>query len=286
MPGPPQLTGIIGFSNAKPEATPEQIHGGPANPYHELVGEQAVPYPWEAWAGSWGPPKAGPFGAENELLGDLPESMTFQAGQLGQDPTGDQTPYRTHAAPNIRGFRTTTSPEDSAERLIESAQVHAVKTNASAGFQYDPTLHAQNDTWQEFYNPVPGEDNLPAVTGIVSAQAGGFGANDHRSNAYAKVNQYNFASSHRYRRYATGSVPGNYMWMQPGQRPMIKTLPGPARPAVGPGPFQGDNIGDTFGLQGAILQQGPTEYVSPPQVAVAGAVQASPGDTAPAIALW
>lgn len=286
MPGPPQLTGIFGYTNKAPEATPEEVHGGPANPYHELVGEQAEPYPWLAWGGAWGPQQVGPLGAENELLGDEPESMTFQAGYLDQDPTADETPCRGHGAPVIRGVNTTTSPEDQARRLAQSAAAHAVNTGASRTFQYSPTLHAQNDQWNEFYNPVPGEEQYPPVDARVSMQSFGFGTNDHRSNPMAKVNSYDFATSHRYRRYAAGSIPGNYMWMRPGQRPMVKGLPGPARPAVGPGPFQGDDIGATFGLHGAILQATPTEYVSPPQVAVAGAVQASPGDYAPPIALW
>jgi hypothetical protein len=56
------------------------------------------------------------------------------------------------------------------------------------------------------------------------------------------------------------------MWMTPTGRPLMKTLPGPARPAIGENsPFTGQDLGASFSYNGAILQNVPTEYVAPPQ---------------------
>lgn len=283
MPGPVQIQGVQGFVKAEPEASAQIIHGSPVNPAHGSVGEVASPYPWEAYGGSWGHP-TGPLGAENELLSDLPESQTFQAGQLYQDPSGDQTPFRTHAGVVTRGFYNTTDPVQSAEFRQQAAEAHAVDTGADRKARQ--SQNPLQDNWTGFYNVVPGEDMVPQIPGQVSAQANGFGSNDHTGNAYAKRNQFGYDSSHRHRRFAVNSVPGNYMWMRPGSRPMIKTLPGPARPAVGIGPFEGDNVGLAFGVDGAILQNPATEYVSPPQPYVAPATQAMSDESSPLIPLW
>jgi hypothetical protein len=87
-----------------------------------------------------------------------------------------------------------------------------------------------------------------------------------RVQSMARQNEFGFDSSHRHRRYADAPIPGNYMWLRPGGRPLQKTLAGPARPAIGPeSPFSGDDLGFTFGIDGAVLQNVPTEYVSPAQ---------------------
>lgn len=286
MSGPVPVTGLQGFiTNPMPEATPEQRSGGPADPYHGNVGEMDSPFPWEAYAGSWGIANT-PIGAENELLGDEPESMTFHAGYLAQDPTSDQTPYRTHAAPHPTGSPNTTDPVQSAQFRQQSAEVHGIQTGAGRAFQYQPSMLAQNDHWEGFFNPEQGEDMVPEVPGQVSYQANGWGAHDRTSNAYHKANSYALNTSHRHRRYATGSIPGNYMWMRPGSRPMSKSQPGPARPAVGTGPFYGQDYSLAFNVNGAILQQGATEYVPPPQPMVSPAQQAPVNESAPEIAMW
>jgi hypothetical protein len=190
---------------------------------------------------------------------------------MSQDPQGDQTPYRTHAGPRISGMEMDRGPDGNARVLQQSAEAHAVKTNAGArGVR---TLPALEDQWNGFWNSVPGDDILPPVPGQVSTVVAGFGVNDRTSNSYAKRNEFGLNMSHRMRRYAAGSVPGNYMWMKPGGRPMVKTSAGPARPASGMGPFQGDDIGQSFGLQGAVLMDPATEYVAPPQVNVVPATQ-------------
>lgn len=293
MPGTPQgITGLQGFVNSRPEAPPWEVQGGPADPAHANLGEQGEPYPWEAYGGAWGTFK-GPLGIENELLADDPGiANTFVGGFKSQDPQGDLTPYRTHAAPWPKGLQfgemSSASPAGTAEKLVQSADIHASDTNASENFNYDQTMWALQDKWIGFFNPVQGEDLLAAAgsDGQISPAAFGFGVNDHTSNEYHKANEYELNTSHRHRRYAAGSVPGNYMWMKPGGRPMIKSLPGPARPAVGPNsPFAGDDTFAPFGIDGAILQSVPTEYVSPPTPNVAPALQ-NFNEPSPSVDLW
>lgn len=273
LTGLSQLTGLQGFVNEQPQADAFEVHGDPANPAHGIVGEQAVPYSWEAYAGSWGPPR-GPFGPENELLGTPTEDETFQAGYLAQDPEGDQTPYLGHAAPFPKGRETSVSPDATSRQLIQSRALHADGLNAGAKSLYSQTAFALQDDWVGFYNPVQGEDQIPDTPGPIANQANGFGVNDHTSNPYHKANAFGLNTSHRHRRYAAGSIPGNYMWMEPGGRPMIKSLPGPARPATGDNsPFAGQDVGAAFETRGAILADAPTEYVAPPTPYVAPALQ-------------
>lgn len=277
--------GVIGLGGSQayrlvmnPEAPPDVMHGGPVKQRHSDPGEQTHPYPWEEFAGPHGP--YGP--AEIGLLSDSPESRTFPAGTIEQDPTGDRTPYDTHGGPTIRGVETSPDPENNARVLIQSYEAHGVRTGAA-----DKARASSNpleDQWDGFYSVVPGEDILPNVPGPVSGQAGGFGSNDHTNNTYAKRNQFGIHASHRLRRYARGSIPGNYLWMRPGGRPMVKTLPGPARPAVGEGPFYGQDPTEAYGVEGAILLRPATEYVSPPTVYVTPGVQQA--TDAPAIDLW
>jgi len=86
------------------------------------------------------------------------------------------------------------------------------------------------------------------------------------------------------RRFATGSIPGNYMWLKPGGRPLYKTMAGPARPAVGENsPFAGQDPTLAFGTLGGILTDLPAEYEAPPQPALA---QAMPDVSVPEIGLW
>jgi hypothetical protein len=281
--GPAPLTGLLGFVNTAPEAPPEKIHGGPADPRHAVVGENAIPYSWMSLMTPTG--SHGPYGpGEAELISDSPDQMTFRAGQIGQDPTGDLTPYLGHGAPNIKGpvfpqAGPNHLPAGNADYLAQSAAVHGVRTNAGAAWLFMPTMEALNDSWTGFYNRVPGDDIVPDVPGQVSGQAGGFGSNDHRNNAYAKVNSYDYATSHRHRRYATGSVPGNVMWMRPSSRMMIKSMPMAARPPVGvDSPFAGQDLTRSFNTEGAILSSVATQYVAPPVPNVTPAQQT---DTAP-----
>jgi hypothetical protein len=279
MAGPQPITGMQRFRAViQPEAPPESVHGGPSNPLHGHFGEQSQPYPWEEFAGPHGP--YGP--AENELLSDLPESQTFAAGNITQDPSGDQTPYHSHAGPMIKGMEMDRGPQGNARVLAQSAQAHAVRTRAALkGIQSSNPLQ---DHWNGFWNTVEGETILPEVGGQVAYQANGFGVNDRTSNPYHKTNPYGLNASHRMRRYAIGSIPGNYQWMKPGGRPMIKTLAGPSRPATGEGPFSGQDPTQSYGIQGVVLQDPATEYSAPPQPYVTPTTQGQM--SAPAIELW
>jgi hypothetical protein len=261
-----------------PYAPPQQMHGGPVKQFHSDPGEQAEPYPWEEWAGPRGP--WGP--AEADLISQPIEGSTLAAGIMAQDAFGDQTPYRTHGGPTIRGMETSPDPENNARVLMQSYEAHSVNTGASRKARQ--SSNPLEDQWQGFWSIVPGEHQLPPVPGQVSAQSGGFGANDYVNNAYHKQNPYGLDSSHRHRRYATGSIPGNYMWMRPGGRPMVKTLAGPARPPVGVGPFYGQDPTEAYGIEGAILMRPASEYAAPPGVKVSPpSVQ---DDSAPPLELW
>jgi hypothetical protein len=148
---------------------------------------------------------------------------------------------------------------------------------------FDFTYGSKQDQWTGFYNPEKGNDTVPKVPGAIGNNAGGFGVNDHTSNPYAKVNAYNFNTSHRHRRFATGPIPGNTMWMKPGGRPMVRTFTGIHQFPTS-GAFAGDDTGYTFGYQGAILAETPSEYAAPPQPTLGPAVVSD--QTTPAIPFY
>jgi hypothetical protein len=173
-------------------------------------------------------------------------------------------------------------PEGNARVLRQSAEAHAVNTNASA--EAYASSNPLQDHWTGFWNTVLGEDIVAEGSNQVAFQANGFGVNDRTSNPFRKINPYGLNSSHRMRRYAVGSIPGNYQWMRPGGRPMVKTLAGPARPATGEGPFYGQDIGRDYGIQGAVLMDPATEYQAPPQPYVTPTTQGM--ESAPVIELW
>lgn len=275
---------VTGLSSAKfeirPQAPPESMHGGPVKQAHASPGEQAQPYPWEEFAGPHGP-----YGIENELLSETPEQRTLPAGYLAQDPSGDQTPYHSHAGPITKGMPASDrDPLGTAEYLNQSWQAHGVKTNAGA--KGVASSNPLQDQWNGFWNTVPGDDALTdnKADGQVGPSSFGFGVNDHRSNAFAKVNSFGLAASHRMRRYAQSPIPGNTMWMRPGGRPMVKTVAGTSKPPVGEGPFYGQDMTRDYGIQGVVLMDPATEYVAPPQPYVTP--ELSSAESPPVIELW
>jgi len=251
---------------ANPLATPEERYGGPVNPYHQNVGEQARPYPWQSSLDPSG--SHGPYGIENQMLGD--EYWFIEpGGDPSQDPAFDyEMPNvsKSHGAPHhvTLSGKIPSQYDAICEQIDQSAEMHGAGTNASTGMlTWDEPLQ---DNWQEIWNVTPGHTDIPKAPGAIGNNAFGFGVNDRPMNAYAKVNAYGFDSAHMHRRYAFNTIPGNYMWMKPGGRPMVKSLAGPARPAVGSdSPFYGDDLGISFGIDGAVLQSIPNEYVPPPQ---------------------
>jgi hypothetical protein len=61
---------------------------------------------------------------------------------------------------------------------------------------------------------------------------------------------------------------------------MVKGLPGPARPPIGiDSPFAGDDLGQAFGINGALLQNVPSEYVPPPQPTLSASVVSDVNDS-------
>jgi hypothetical protein len=285
------IQGIGGYTKDQAFATAEQMQGDTVDPKHAQWGEETEPYPWEAYGGAQGPAK-GPFGIENELLGDDSFIGGLTSGQIMQDPEGDYTPYYgSHAAPFprglMRGEMSTTSPKGSAEMLEQSAEIHSADTNAGSSRLYAESLLAKQDDWEAFYNPEQGSDLTTNTDkdGQVGPSSFGFGVNDHMTNDFAKQNEFNFNKAHRHRRYATGHIPGNYMYLRPGGRPMIKTMPhGAILPVGDNSPFAGDNVMETFSIDGAILQSPATEYVPPPTPYVAPATQQT--SAVPEIVFW
>lgn len=282
MANVPGINPVTGFIVDQPEGMPFEIHGYPVHPAHSRPGEQASPYPWEVIP-------MGPYpGMMNPVDGMITEvgndGDPLKAGYLAQDPTADQTPAY-HAAP----FPTENPSEpmgdqlDMAERLagstrqlLQSASIHASNLGASLKKLFLPQMLARQDNWEGFFNPETGNDIIPTVPKAIGYTAFGYGVNDHISNPMAKINQYGFNTAHRHRRYATGPIPGNTMWMRPGGRPMVRSFTGVDHFPL-TGAFANDDPGATFGYQGAVLQNVPSEYVAPPEPALASNVVSDSG---------
>ncbi len=266
MDGLTGLTALAGYQvqiDAENEASPEERYGNAADSRHAHRGEKERPYPWESNLTQAGQ-QAGPYGPDNQLLGD--EFWFIQpAGTENEDPYFDHTPSR-RAGPWPKGIASgpvpSEGPDDLAYQRELSLKAHGINTNA--GMRSLAMLSPLNDEWEVLEQTNPGHSDLVPIPKQMMSSGFGWGTRD-RTQSMAAQNEYGFDSSHQHRRYATGSIPGNYMWMKPGGRPMVKSLPGPARPAIGPtSPFAGDDVGFAFGIGGSVLQNVPTEYVAPP----------------------
>ncbi len=265
------LTGLAGYQvqiDADSQATPEERMGQSANPRH-AEGPTAKPYPYMSAAGQTG--AHGPYGPENQLLGDE-QWFIEPAGGWWEDPYMDQTPSR-RAGPFPKGIASGPVPGDGptfiAEQLRQSYLIHQINTRAGMKHLHSQLGDAQNDTWDSFQQDNPGHTELTQLPRQALSSGFMWGTRD-RTQSMARQNEHGFDTAHMHRRWATGSIPGNYMWMRPGGRPLVKSMPGPARPAVGvDSPFHGDDLGAAFSIDGAILQNVPTEYAPPPTVALA-----------------
>ena len=260
------LSGINAISQSDPFATPEERHGGPVGPRHYQWGEQALPYSWQSQMTPGG--SHGPYGLENQLLGD---DMWFiePAGMSTDDPQFTyQSPSlaRTHGAVNNRINVTVPSQYESINAQLDQMDNHGISDNTSSKMLTNAQGNAVQDKWTELWEINDGSTDLPAITKQFSHTAFGFGVNDAASNASRKVNAFGWGSKHQHRRYATGSIPGNFMWMRPQGRPLFKTIAGPARPPIGGNsPFTGQDVGDAFSYDtGAMLLAQPEEYIPPP----------------------
>lgn len=270
------LTGIAGYQvvvDENSQATPEERMGGTVDPAHaDYLAQQNIP------RGSRMGAPIGPYGPDNQLLSD--ETWFFEpGGDSTQDPLFDHTP-NTHAGPWLKGTQSgpvgDISPDANARVLAQSYEKHGMGANADKRATYDRGF-ALNDDWQTVDQTNPGHSDLASLPDQSKSSGFGWGTTD-RSQSFARQNEYGFDSAHQHRRFATGSIPGNYMWMRPGGRPLVKSLPGPARPPIGvDSPFTGQDLGQAFSYDGAILQNTPTEYVAPaqPQLAAAPSVDSN-----------
>jgi hypothetical protein len=264
MPGPQSISGLEGFIIQDPEATPESIHGGPADPFHAQYGEVAEPYPWQMQA------YGGPYNIVDPvdgMIGMYTEVMP--AGDITQDPTGDRTPY-THASPWPKDpiGDGSVSPENTARQLYQNRSIHASNLGSSGKHLFTNTVPV-NDEWQEVWAVSPGTMSLqtPGMPQQAAIAVGGFGSRD-RGSTEAAQNSYGYDSAHMHRRFATGSIPGNYMYLKPGGRPMVKSISriGLRNFPIGANtPFYGDDTTMAFDTYGSILVDTPPEYIAPPQ---------------------
>lgn len=258
------INGLEGFIIEDPEASPYDIHGGPADPDHARYGEVAEPYPWQMqqFGGPYNPidPVDGMIGMYADVL---------PAGSIDDDPLGDRTPY-THAAPWPKDpiGDGSVGPENTARKLIQNRRIHASNMGASYAHTHTNSV-AHNDTWEEVWTVSPGTSSLEqhGVPQQVAISAGGFGTRN-RGTTNSPQNSYGYDSAHMHRRYATGSIPGNHMWMKPGGRPLIKSISRIALrnwPTGVDSPFYGDDTTTSFDTYGAVLVATPADYIAPPQ---------------------
>lgn len=283
MEGLTGLTGIAGHQvlvDGQSQASPEERSGGTADPRHDGRWNKSRPYPWQSQIvpGSTLP---GPKGVENQMLGDEYWFLT-PAGDVHQDPLFDHTPAR-RAAPWPKGILSgrvpSDKPDDIAEQRRQSLIIHGVDSGASRRMTHTSLGFVQQDQWQEIDVVDPGSTDVRPIGRQAISSGFMFGTRD-RVQSMARQNTFGFDSHHRHRRFATGEIPGNNYWMRPGGRPMVKMMAGPARPAIGPdSPFTGDDLGAAFGIDGAVLQTQPPEYVPPAQPYLAPSPKTAPDDS-------
>lgn len=271
------LSGLAGFQvqlNQDAQATPEERMGGAADPRHaDVLAEKSIPR-----GSRMGTPK-GPYGLENQLLGD-PAWFWESGGEPDQDPQMDRTPSN-RAGPWPKGILSgpigSNGPDDTAPKLTQLAALHGIKTNAGARHQLG--MPALNDEWETVEQVNSGNSDLEPASKQSMSSGYGWGTRD-RVVSMARQNEFGFDAAHQHRRYATGSIPGNTMWLRPGGRPMAKTLAGPARPPIGvDSPFAGQDLGQAFSADGAILQNLPSEYAPPPNPALGKAQVSTENDS-------
>lgn len=262
------LTGLTAIATVQTivdensQATPEMRMGNVANAAHgTYLVEPTIP------RGSRMGAPVGPIGADNQLLGEFDAFIFTPAGNEYQDPYFDRTPAK-RAGPWPKGIASGPiefSPDETAMQLEQSYGIHGVNTNAEAYIQHSMS-DALNDDWQVIEQTNSGHTDVGTTPNQMKSSGFAFGTRD-RVQSFARQNEYGFDSAHQHRRFADArGIPGNYMYLQPGGRPLVKTLAGPARPPIGPNsPFTGDDLGAAFGIDGALLQNVPSEYVGPPQ---------------------
>jgi hypothetical protein len=275
-----ELTGLSGLAGYQvlieedSQATPDMRMGGSADPRHADGSPEH-----QFRRGSRIGVQHGPYGPENQLLGDA-EWFWQPGGEDWQDPLFDHTPSK-RAGPWPKGILSgptpTPYPVDVAYGREQSRIIHGIDTNADSAVTHG--REALNDQWSTIDQTTPGHTDLRPLDKQALSSGFGWGTRDV-VQSMARQNEYGFDSAHQFRRWATGSLPGNFMWMIPGGRPLRKGLAGPARPPIGiDSPFAGDDLGASFGIHGAMLQNVPTEYVAPPQPTLSRSIVSADNDS-------
>lgn len=243
-------------------ATAEQRSGDPADPRHGKTGEIAQPYPWLK-SGQESIPY-GPYGLDDGIMGVDIASYETPHGYLSQDPTADLQPV-TRAAPWPKGTPQGVDPDSVEFRQAQSREIHGMGMGAAREMLYLPTADPVQDDWQEIWDVDPGQSLQVKTPQQVHTASGGWGTRD-RVQSDARQNRYGFDSAHKHRRFARGSIPGNFMWLRPGSRPLVKSVPGTARIPTGPqSPFYGQDAEIAYDPRGAVLMDLPVQYTAPPE---------------------
>jgi len=251
------LTGLQPTVVSNPAASAAEVQGGPAHPAHGQYEWGATPrYAWQA-AGATAAEGAATLPAS---AGDVPAGLP-----AGTDPYSFMDPLATgsHGAPWPSfgvGDSAVNSRDQAAARQTANQDLHAAAdvpmmrrmgTMLPANQQMDFTLEADYvSSGESMLEPVPGQ-----LRGIYGRD---------RIQGYALLNEHGFDSAHVTRPRRSGTIPGNYLWLDGSQRPMIAGHAGRQSWPVGPGsPFAGQVPG-TGSVAGAALQGLPPGYVPPP----------------------
>lgn len=256
MPGLSPLQALDGVIS-DPEGSPDVIFGGPAQP-HTAVGEETV-YPWQNIPGQ---ASNGPYGTASQLLESEPGVMV--AGQ----PNGliNNTPI-THAAPYPKGIGTGDN-----RNIVEAARAGDSNLHASSTNQVNPRLlqdqQVPNVTQMVINYQSRGQSGLASDVPPQIKAARGL----DMVQGFQTPMEYGFADAHVQERFPMPGVPGNYLWMRPGARPLIVQTPNAGSAELGTGQdsiFQGQVPADTFTVQGGVLQNPPNAYTESPEAYVA-----------------
>lgn len=220
-----------------------------------------------------------PYAPDWAMIGDAPP-----LAPVGDHPH-DQTPISA-AAPYPR-----TVPEDSELRnpdaqwraQVESVDLHGVYLggiyqNEAPGGRETPT------SWDQRYQVSDGSTELEQVPG----QIRGAGTGNDVAQGFGTANRFGFDAGHLQYLAQTDPVPGNFQWLEAGERPFIVPAAGVQATFSGPDSPYGA-LGDTTqdmhqGTDGAAVESYPTAYQAPPDPVVLPAGPAS--GEAPVIGGW
>lgn len=265
------LNGLYAYTNS---GDPFTRFGSPVNPRHGTGGigstyadPGTLTQPYPSNMPQWGAPNDQGDRDGDYVDGNAEPSTAAGVGQLGT-PGFDATP-NTHAGPWPKflppGLVGSVRPDAVALTAEQSGMLHADGLTGS----YKPSVQGgsdpMQDNWLDYWNPDPNVPNMldPAVSKQSGRVVGGWFSTDATGNPDGH-NDHTMGNSHMHRRWSAGSVPGAYMWMRPAGRPIHGFVAGPARPPVGTGPFEGQDIGSGYQAYPGVLQHPQGAYEPPP----------------------